>query len=877
MQAELLERQAVLGDLAAALKEAEAGRGRLALVAGEAGVGKTAVVRRFCDRVRERTDGSPLWGGCDPLFTPRPLGPFLEMASQAGEEFAAAVDAGAGPHTIVSALLGVGPNAPTRIVVIEDLHWADEASLDVVRLLARRVEGTRTLVVATYRDDELGRAHPLRLVLGEIATRPAVTRLTVAALTPEAVAVLAEPAGFDAVSLYHQTSGNPFFVTEVVAGGDGAIPPTVSDAVLARVGRLTPAARALLDAVAIAPPRVEHWLLERLVDGDGNALELCRGSGIVTAGATSVAFRHELARLAVVESIDPHRRRALHRGVLEALCHPPTGELDVVRLAHHADAAGDADAVLRYAQVAAARATSLGAHREAAAHYARLLRYSDRLDLGSRAEFLEGFSAASYLTDRCEDAIRAIGSAVELYRALGDRAKEGDALALLSSLQVCPISALAAELAGRQAVTILEQLPPGRALARAYANLATVRMNVEDADGTDYWGSQAIELAERIDDRDIIVNTLNTMGTMDGLHAGPGQVRRLEQSMVLGREEGQLLRAYSHLVWVAWRHCDYAVAERYAQRALELCREPHFDLWRLQLSAYLACLRLDRGEWDDALGWAGMALSDPRSSPLPRILGSVVVALVAARRGDADGRQHLETAWDLGATSGELQRLAPVAAARAEVAWQAGDPRTVEEATASTLALAVHRGAAWVAGRLACWRDRAGLGTDPPDGGPESVRELTDAVAEPFALELAGKYQDAAEIWRERGCPFEAAVVLGRADDEHAMRRSHDELLALGAFATADAVARRLRVRGVRALRRGPRPSTRRNAARLTARELEVVGLLSDGLTDAAIADRLFLSPRTVAHHVSSILQKVDARTRREAVAESARLGLLQS
>ena len=867
MHVELLERQAVLDALTAALARAATGHGRLALVAGEAGVGKTAVVRRFCDPLRAKGGRPPLWGGCDPLFTPRPLGPFVEMATAAGEDFSAAVDAGAGPHTIVSSLLEAEPDAPARVVVIEDLHWADEASLDVVRLLARRVEGTRTLVVATYRDDELGRAHPLRLVLGEIATRPAVDRITVAPLTPHAVAVLAEPSGLDPVPLYHQTLGNPFFVTEVLAGCDGAIPSTVSDAVLARVGRLTPAARVLLDAVAIAPPRVEHWLLERLVGEDDNALELCRSSGIVTAGPNAVAFRHELARLAVVESIDPHRRRALHRTVLDALTAPPTGEPDVVRLAHHADAAGDTDAVLRYAQVAAARATSLGAHREAAAHYARLLRYVDRLDLGSRAEFLEGFSEASYLTDRCDDAIRAIGSAVELYRALGDQAKEGDALALLSSLQVCPIGALAAEPAGMQAVSILEQLPPGRALARAYANLATIRMNVEDPEGTNVWGTLAIELAERIDALDLLANALNTMGTMDGLLWGPGHWQKLEQCMVIGRDDGQLLRAYSHIVWAAWRHCDYAVAERYAHRALELCREPHFDLWRLQLSAYMACLRLDRGDWDDALVWASTATADPRSSPLPRILGSVVVGLVAARRGDGDARSHLEPAWDLARPSGELQRLVPLAAARAEVAWQEGDPAAVGEATAATLELAVERRATWITGRLACWRDRAGL--DPGT--------LADAIPEPFALELAGKFQDAAEVWRERGCPFEAALVLGRADDELAMRRSHDELLALGAFATADAVARNLRIRGVRALRRGPRPSTRRNAAGLTARELEVVGLLADGLTDAAIAERLFLSPRTVAHHVSSILGKVGARTRREAVAESVRLGLLKS
>ena len=427
-------------------------------------------------------------------------------------------------------------------------------------------------------------------------------------------------------------------MTQVLANGDSAIPPTVSDAVLARAGRLTPAARALLDAVAIAPPRVEHWLLERLMGEDLGALESCRGSGILTLGPTWVAFRHELARLAVVESLDPHRVRGLHRQALSALADPPDGEPDVVRLAHHADAAGDADAVIRYARAAADRATSLGAHREAAAYYARVLRHTDRLDLGTQAALLERFSAASYLTDRCEDAIDAAKGAVDLYRALGDRGNEAEALVLLSSLQVCPIGALAAEPAACQAIEILEQLPPGRGLAKAYANLATVRMNVEDAAGTRRWGERAIALAERFGDHDTLVNVLNTVGTMDGLVGGPDAGDLLEQSLRLGTDDGQLLRGYSHMVWVAWRHCDYARAERYARATLELCREPDYDLWRLQTAAYLAHLRLDQGQWDDALAWAGVATADPRSSPLPRILGSVVTRPRPGPTGRGRGR-----------------------------------------------------------------------------------------------------------------------------------------------------------------------------------------------------------------------------------------------
>jgi DNA-binding CsgD family transcriptional regulator len=854
MDGELLERQPALEALRAAAAQGTAGRGRLVLVAGEAGVGKTALVRRFCEQ-----EGDLLWGSCDPLFTPRPLGPFIEIAAQVGGDLATAVETGSGPHGIVAALLA----SAAGIIVLEDLHWADEATLDVVRLLARRVAATAGLVIATYRDDELGRTHPLRLVLGEVATQPAVIRIRLAPLSPAAVAELAGPAGLDAARLYTQTSGNPFFLTQVLTNGDDAIPPTVTDAVLARVGRLSPPARALLDAVAIAPPRVEHWLLERLMDEDRGALEACRDSGTLTFGPTWVAFRHELARLAVVESLDPHRLRGLHRKALQALANPPDGERDVVRLAHHADAAGDAQAVIRYARAAADRATSLGAHREAAAYYARVLHQGDSRDLGGRAELLQRFASASYLTDRCEDAIEATKAAAALYRALGDRGNEADALVLLSSLQVCPLGAFAAEPAAQQAIEILEQLPPGRGLARAYANRATIRMNVEDAIGTQRWAARAIVLAGRFGDHETLVDVLNTVGTMDGLVGGLEECDLLEQSLQIGTDDGQLLRGYSHMVWVAWRHADYVVAERYAQLVLELCREPDYDLWRLQTAAYLAHLRLDRGQWDDALRWASIATADPRSSPLPRILGSVVLGLVRARRGENGANSLLAAAFELAGSSGELQRLAPAAAAVAEGAWLRGDAAAVDRATAGTLDLAAARGAEWIVGRLACWRDRAGLPVGKPEG-----------TAEPYALELSGKYEQAADVWRDRGCPYEAAVVLGRADDEYAMRRAHDDLLGLGAFATAGALARMLRKRGVQTVRRGPRPSTRQNGAGLTARELQVLGLLAEGLSDLAIAERLYLSPRTVGHHVSSILRKLGVRTRSEAAAESARVGL---
>lgn len=855
----LLERERELSLLTETYSEV-VGRsaGALVLVHGEAGVGKTALLGRFCE---ERAGARILWGACEALFTPRPLGPFLDVAEAVGGELRALASAGALPHDVTSALTAALDGAPT-ILVVEDAHWADEATLDVLRLLGRRLPGLPALVLVSYRDDELERTHPLRIVLGELATAPGTLRISLAPLSASAVKELAAGHPVDPDELYRRTSGNPFFVGEVLAAHGVDIPNTVRDAVFARVARLGPRARDLLDAVAVVPPRSELPLLEAIAGDSVESLDECLASGMLRLEEDAIAFRHELARLAVEGSINPHRRAELNRSALNTLRDAPSDRLDAARLAHHAEAAGDAASVLEFAPVAAERAAALGAHREAAAQYARALRFADGLGAGERGRLFDRHAYSRYLIGEFDAAVEAQQRSVECFRQAGDRRREGDALRSLSRLLRYVGRTEKAMEVGRDAVAILETEPGGRReLALACANLSHLHQHLEDAEQTIFWAHRAMAL----DDVEAEVYALTNIANAKNL-AGEDGTQELERGLELALGAGLDEHAGRALVGAAWwtiRGRNYANVDSSLDRALELCTERGLELWRLFVFATRSRVQLDRGDWDAAADSAGVVLRDPRSAPVPRVLALSVAGLVRARRGDPEVWPLLDEAWTLAEPTGELQRIEPAAAARAEAAWLEGRPEAVAGETAAALALAVHRHAPWIVGELTCWRRRAGMPDEPPMEVPD-----------PWGAELAGDHRLAAECWSGLGARYDAAVALGGSDSEEQLRRALDELHELGARPAGAVVSRRLRSRGARGLARGPRPSTSGNPAGLTTREVEVLSLLSTGLRNAEIAHQLVLSRRTVDHHVSAILRKLAVKTRAQAGAEAVRLGL---
>ncbi|HZO50335.1 MAG TPA: AAA family ATPase [Gaiellaceae bacterium] len=862
---ELLERETHLAALHERLATVgESGYGGLVLLSGEAGVGKTALLRTFCAGVeKERV----LWGACDGLFTPRPLGPLLDVAQSTRGEFGALVETVALPHEVARALLGELALARPTVLVLEDVHWADEATLDVARLLARRIRAVPALALLSYRDDELDRLHPLRAVLGELTRLAGVDRMRLAPLSPAAVTHLAGTHSVDADALYGATSGNPFYVTEVLAAESEEIPQTVRDAVLARASRLGEQAAALLAAVAVVPQEAELSLLHALAASAVDGLEECLDSGMLTATPQAVRFRHDLARLAIEDSLPPPRKVELHRRVVAALSERPDSDRDLARLAHHAECAGDTVAVTRFAPAAAERAASLGAHREAAAQYARALRFGDRLAASERAALLARRAEQCYLSAQLDEAVIAQREAHELICGLGDPYAVGDSLRSLTRFLAFAGQPEAADAVASEAVSLLEALPPRRELAMAYGAVAQRRMAGSDADGARVWGRRALELARALGDTEATVYALTSLGGGELDADREAGTAKLEEALELAARHGldeYVGRAHYLLVSGALRRLDFAETARALEPGLDYCSERGLETWRRYLLACRASLELQLGSWEQAAETVFLVLEDPRVAPVARSWALATLGSLRARRGDPDAADPLAEAHELTRATGEVFRMTPVAVARAEAAWLRGDLEEVPSVTDAAFSRALERGAPWESSEIAYWRWRAGIVDDVSALPP----------ANPYVLAIRGSWTEAAERWRALGCTYESALARADSGDPDELRAAHADLRALGANPAAGIVARRLRALGERSIMRGPHPSTRANPAGLTARELEVLRLVAAGLRNREIANRLVVSERTVDHHVAAILRKLEVRTRSEASAEAVRLGL---
>lgn len=862
----LLEREEALSTLDEQHRLAIAGAGRLVFLAGEAGIGKTSLLRAFA-AVPSRA-ANVHWGASDALQTPRPLAPLHDVAPNASTALASLLWSGAARTHVFPAFLEWLSRRPV-VVIFEDLHWADEATLDLLRYSGRRIGSTRSLLLATYRDDEVGPGHPLRLVLGDLASCGA-PRLSLQRLSVAAVHRLVEDRPVDADELHRATGGNPFYVTEVLAAPGDRLPASVRDAVIARAARLGPSARAVLDAAAVAGPRVEPRLLEPMVAAESDAVRKCLDSGVLVAQDEFLAFRHELARQAILDAMTPTRRLALHRLALESLRHPGLYTSDPARLAHHAEAAGDAAALLEFAPAAARDASARGGHREAAAQWRRALCVSS-LGAQDRAAMLDSYAAECHLCGQLEDAIAARQSAISLWQAAREREREATSRAQLAMSYVVQGRNDDADAAIQSALSTLPSDAGLRAALEVRSAHAYLRMLDRDCDTAILEGGRALQDAESLGDGESVSRCLNTLGaaTIVGSRVEEG-VQLLERSLEIAHSlslDSAVANALGNLGSGCGEMYRFDLAERYLKRGVEYCSDRDLDHSRNYQRAWLALVEMYLGRWTEAAASAHAVLADGRASAIARMMALIALGRVRARRGDPGVWEALDEARELAMLTGTLQRAAPTFAARAEAAWLEGRAADAQAEAAQGAKLAIGRRHRWFASELLAWQSCA---SEAAGGG--TVPEF--CVGNPFVLEMQGDTGAAVAAWRGLGCPYETARALALGD-ESSQREALEILDTLGAGPLAERVRRQLRVAGARGVKRGPRSVTQRNVAGLTQKEFDVLVLLCEGLRNKDIAQRLHRSVRTVDHHVAAIIEKLGAGNRAEVVSVAHRRGLV--
>ncbi|MER7403027.1 AAA family ATPase [Streptomyces sp. NPDC000070] len=859
---DLLERGAVLQDLANCLERAEQGHGQLVLLRGEAGIGKTAVVRRFAEETGGTGRARVLLGACDPLFAPRPLGPLMDVATLLGPPVTQALEAGlrrrtdpGGIFSGVLTALGGPPGGQPTLLVIEDLNWADQATLDLVGFLARRIDRMPLLLLVTYRHDEIGPAHPLAAVLGDLAACAAVHRCTLEPLSRRAVADLTAAAGHpvDAHELFGNTHGNPFYVTEVLAARTPGVPATVREAVLGRIARLPDRAREAAETVAVIGPRATEPLIAAVSPDAATGLEDCLASGVLRPDGPVLCFRNELARRAVWESLPVYRRARLHGRVLAALRSGPVDPVDLAQLAFHAEQAGDEAAVAEYAPRAAAYAAALGSHREAAELYGRAVRNPAAAPPAQRAELLEAQAYESYVTGKLPEAIDAWDAAVPLRREQGDRRREAEDLRRLSQTHWLAVHAADAWRAGLAAVRVAEGEGATRELALAYSNLAQLACVGYDPATTAGYAGKAAELGLGLGEPALKTHARVYEALVNVACRGQGWLSFEDAWQAAMAEDGMAddaCKAGAVACWTAALHHDLPRLDRLTVRTCAYCREHEFPMFLVPALGAAGLGMLHRGQWARAARKAGDVL-DRNPQPLHRLLPLVTSALARSRRGEPGVWPLLDEALSY-VEEADLFLAGPVWAARAEAAWLEGDDRLAAAEAEHGLKAVTTDSDPWLVGAMLRW--------SRPTGG---ARPQTRA-AEPYALELAGRWREAVRSWEKLGCPYDAALA-GLGGDVPAMRQALETFRSLGARPAAERAWERLRAAGVRRTPYGKRASTCANPYGLTSREREVQLLLREGLTNRQIAARLYITPKTAAHHVAAVLAKLGVHTREEA------------
>jgi DNA-binding CsgD family transcriptional regulator/tetratricopeptide (TPR) repeat protein len=862
---ELIERDTYLALLQQKFSGIAEGEGHCVFLSGEAGIGKTSVVRTFCHQVKNSC--KIYHGTCDALFTPRPLAAFYDIVLQMGADIAKDNEDTDRTALFTGFLKQLEVEKSPVLIVIEDIHWADEATLDFIKFLARRITHVHCLVILTYRDFEVHSRHPLTNVLGQLPTH-SFTRLALEPLSIDAVTKLAEEKGYKGEDVYRITRGNPFYVKEILASYNSGIPDNIRDSILSVYNRLAEKTKRLWATLSVLPTGIETKYLQEVDAKYHSAIFFCLELRILEERNGMLSFKHELFRRTIEASLSPFLRIELNKQILELFKDSFERAGEIERLIHHAKNANEYDIVVKYAPVAARKAAALGAHVEASKLYLSAIEYYQGNDPVTLIEFYDAYAYECYLTSQIKEAIIYATKSFTLIKQ-ADVEKRGDCMRLLSRLWWLDGNKKKALAYGRQAVELFAGEPASNAKAMAFSNMSHLKMLSDHVDECIQWSKKAITMAKKLGNENILCHALNNVGTILSrtVRFRRTGIKLLEQSLQIALRNGyeeHVARAYTNIGSAAVVMKDYKFALSALSAGTSYVEERDLDPWSTLMFSKLSRLHFETGNWNEAFRLADGILKNEGQARLSKIDALGVAAKIKMRRGDTGVLPLLMEAKTISLEVMELPVIVPVMICFLEYEWITGT-KVIEDSILETIIPMVEeRGNIYENSAFAFWllKSRNKCITLKQS----FVGYETDTPA------MAAK---AAVIWKQLGCPYEQALALfdGTEADK---RKALDIIDRAGATAVFEKLKFLMRSYGYRQIPRGIRKSTRSNIANLTGRELDILQLLREGLQNKEIAGRLFISPKTVDHHLSSIFFKLEVNSRTKAVEEALNLNILK-
>ena len=863
---ELIERDDFLVSLHEGFKKSSSGEGHCFFIIGEAGIGKTSLVKTFLKEVED--ESIEYIGTCDSLFTPRPLAPLYDLALQINEDWVDKIRSISSRAELFTKFVQVLTQKQRPVVVVfEDIHWADEATLDFVKFFARRINRTKCLFILTSRDDSTDQQLPLGNVLGDLAP-DTYTRIELTPLSKHAVQKLADEKGYDGEDVYSISGGNPFYVNEILASYSYGIPENVKDSVLSVYNRLAEDAKNVWQQLSVIPEGLEVSRLYKIDNLWQEAIGNCIATRILMIRNNKIFFKHELYRRTIEVSLSPFKRIALNKNLLQLFLSSFEEQGEIEKIVHYAKNANESELVVKYAPLAAKQAARVGAHIEASKLYLTAIEYSDGSNEDQLVKFYEDYAYECYLTNQISEAITYQRKALNIWREQNETEKIGNSLRFLSRLWWFQGNNQQAENFALQAIEVLNTQPASKAKAMAYSNMAQLKMLSDHTNDCIFWGQKAIAIASEVNDEETLAHAKNSMGsTLMVSRSSPSQgIELLKQSLAISLKNSyheHVARAYAALGSNAVILKDYPFAKKTLEEGINYCEERDLNALKLYMVAWKARLYLETGNWDEALSIVNNLLKKENLLPVIKIGALVILATIKMRRGDADAFPLLVEAKTMALKTTELQRIIPVLAALLEYEWITGKGYIEQEVLDTTINMFVEAEKVSKKSRFVFWlkkvknQDLLKNEVYKNDKSNNPANSMTEPV-----------------LWQALGCSYEQALSLFEGSDND-KRKALAIMEQLGADAVSKKLKMDMRSSGIKKIPRGLRVSTRANPAQLTNRELDVLQLLKKGIQNKEIGEALFISPKTVDHHISSILFKLDVNSRAKAVTEAVRLGIL--